>query len=107
MIQIICGGIGSGKTISAVRMIAQREFKAYTNFNTVNLESHRIKWKDIINKIAATTNKNGEVTKYDYTVNFKFWENAMNKEPADIYIDELQEFASSRRSISKANQTAS
>ena len=31
----------------------------------------------------------------------------MNKEPADIYIDELQEFASSRRSISKANQTAS
>jgi len=105
MIRIICGGIGSGKSISAIRMIKNRGNKAYTNFSTKKLDTIRMRWKDIINKKPLITNKQGEVTKWDMSVNYEYWRKELQKHPFDMYMDEVQEIVNSRSGQNKEVKT--
>lgn len=94
MIIIYIGGIGSGKTLSAVREIAISKNKAYTNFKlNNNIGYHRLKLSDIA--IYDEKIKN-------FNINWDFWEKA-RKENFSIYLDEVHNIISSRRSMSKMN----
>ena len=99
MIIIYVGGIGSGKTISAMKELATRPYKAYTNFKTFNINKplERLKWSQIYNKIPKEHYKDGRVKKWDYTMNYEYWRKQIKQEPFDIFIDEMQEMMHSRR----------
>lgn len=100
MIIVYTGGIGSGKTISAVKSIVKQNRFCYTNFALKNFKNyHRLEFKDLINY-----DDKGKAQ----TVNWEFWNNA-RKEHKDfsIYLDEIHNIISSRRSTSKLNVLAS
>lgn len=94
---IICifGGIGSGKTLTAVKTIVQSGDYCLTNFKLKHIKHHRIKYSDIIIK--------GE-KKEDWHVNWEFWDNIRkNNKNFSIYIDEIHNIIHSRNSMSKSN----
>lgn len=88
------GGIGSGKTLSAVKEIHNRNQFAITNFKTNFNNYHRIKIEDIIQ---YTDDK-----KKSAKVNWKFWEEVKSKHKSySIYLDEVHNLIHSRRSKQK------
>ena len=95
MIIILLGGIGSGKTLSAVKEIANNKQYAITNFRTNFKNSHRIKVTDIIKY---------SDDKKTVNVNWEFWENVKAKHPSySIFLDEIHNLIHSRKSMSKTN----
>ena len=105
MIYIIVGGVGSGKSLGACKTIIDRGCKAYTNFDMIGVKGyHRLKYSDIISSEVESVKKDGSPKKMKVDVNFKYWEKQMKgKEGFDIYVDELQSVANSRRSQSTEN----
>ena len=99
MIIILLGGIGSGKTLSAVKEITDNDQYALTNFNLKNMKNyHRIKVSNILKKYT------NEKDKPDFKVNWEFWEKVRKKHKNySIYLDEIHNIIHSRRSMSKVN----
>ena len=100
MIIIFLGGVGSGKTLSAVREIRRRNQFALTNFKLKNIkEYHRLKYENII--IPAEK-------KSDYSVNWKFWEKVRKSHKYfSIYLDEIHNIMDARASTSVDNRILS
>ena len=101
MIKLITGGIGSGKTITAIKEIVRRKIPTYVNFSSDAKYSHRLKVDDIIKKVTETNNKGKE--KELLKVNWDFWEKTRKKGMFDVYLDEVHNVLNSRRSMSKWN----
>lgn len=96
MIVLIVGGLGSGKTITAVREIIKNNIYAYTNIVLKNYKPwHRLMYKDILVY---------DEKKRAIGVNWDFWENVI-KERKDfsIIIDELHNIIHSRTFMKKEN----
>ncbi len=97
MIIIILGGIGSGKTLTAVKNIVDTRNFAFTNFRLKNLRGKykRIEYSDVINK--DEQNKKA-------VVNWGFWSDVKkNYKDYSIFLDEIHNIAHSRRSMSTTN----
>ncbi len=94
MIIIILGGIGSGKTLSAVKEIVDNKQFALTNFKLKNVENyHRLKISDILVK-----------DEKKYRVNWDFWEDIRKKHKNySIFLDEIHNIIHSRRSMTSVN----
>ncbi len=94
MIIIILGGIGSGKTLSAVKEIVDNDQFCLTNFKLKNVKNyHRMKISDILIK-----------DEKKYRVNWKFWEDMRKKHKRySIFLDEIHNIIHARRSMSSVN----
>ena len=95
---IICflGGIGSGKTLSVVKEIINKNQFVFTNFELKNLKNYRrIMYKDIFE----------EKEKGKFDVNWKFWNDfsESHKEGYSIVLDEVHNLIHSRRSMTGTN----
>jgi len=102
MIGIISGGIGSGKSLSAVRLIVKGKRKSLTNFKLKKIKSyHRLKWDDMIIKVEDEVKSTSRTTKYKEEINWGFWKKQNN---CSIYLDEMHNITDSRNSMSKKNQ---
>lgn len=105
MIIAISGGVGSGKSVTAVKYAVDsmnRNIPVLTNFELRKVSSNyiRLKKDDVItkvNEINEQTNK--PVIKK--VVNWEFWNNHRN---SDIFLDEVHNLISSRNSMSKDNR---
>lgn len=107
MIFAYVGGVGSGKTASLVKSIVQRKNRAYTNFAVKGATIERLKKSDIVKKLPAKQNAKGEITKYQYKVNYEFWQKKVKaKVKFDIYIDEIHNIIHARQAMSKFNVEA-
>lgn len=96
MICLLIGGIGEGKTLSAVKEIVSRKQKTFTNFELHNIKHERLRYEHLFTKEQQGKK---EVMK----LNFDFW-NKQNKIGGfDIYLDEFHNLMGSRRSMSKKN----
>jgi len=106
MIIIIAGGVGSGKTLTAVKhcYAESKTNKIYTNFKLTKIKNyHRLKWEDILTteKTKVGQLKNG-TPKHKETkkVNWEFWSKNKN---ADIFLDEVHNIVNSRKAMSNKN----
>ena len=99
MIKIIVGGVGSGKTITAVKHVINRKQKVFCNFELKNYPNHeRLKIEHIIKEI-ITENPRGKPT-IKYSVNWDFWKDLIKSGTKfDIYIDEAHNIINSRRGM--------
>ena len=99
MIITMSGGVGSGKTISAVRqsVVEARNNLVLTNFKIFNLKNYyRLKKGDVL---VEERNEKGKLEKYE--LNWDFWEAHKN---CDIFLDEVQNMFNSRNSMSRENK---
>lgn len=96
MIIVYVGGIGSGKSLSAVKSIVDSERFCFTNFSLKNTKNyHRLKFSDIL----VFDDK-----KKACGVNWEFWNKARkNHKHFSIFLDEIHNVVSSRRSSSRIN----
>jgi len=99
MIIILTGNIGSGKTLSAVKEIVDRQQRIFTNFEINGLKHTRLKYDHLF--------KEDEENKKKMKLNFSFWKTAISKGNFDIYLDEFHNVMNARRSMSKRNVLAS
>jgi hypothetical protein len=100
MIRIILGGIGSGKTLTAVMKMSESALPIFTNIQTASPNAIRLKHSMIMTDVQANPN-----TKHTRkAVNWDFWKQAIAKyQNFHIYIDELHNIMSARRSMSGNN----
>lgn len=110
MIRIYLGKLGSGKSISAIREIAndQSGRTNYTNIKNDLKNCIMIEGSDIIKKTLISTKKKRdgrieEIFKYEF--NLPFWQK--QKKPLNIIWDEIHLVANSRDSQSKLNKCMS
>lgn len=96
MIIIFTGGIGQGKTLSAVKEIVDRRNKSFTNFNLFNIEHQRLKTEHLFHTI-------GEGKDKSMKLNFDFWNEQAKQGGFDIYLDEFHNVMNARRAMSKKN----
>lgn len=85
----IVGGIGSGKTIIAVRQLVNRKQHSLTNFDVKLPYVERLKWDDLL----VMGDKGKAVG-----VNWDFWKERQLK-GFSIYLDEASALLSARRSM--------
>lgn len=98
MIITMSGGVGSGKTISAVRqaIIEAEDNLVITNFKIKKLKNYyRLKKGDILKDVS------GHPRKKEFVVNWEFWEKHKN---CDIFLDEVHNLINSRNSMSLENR---
>ena len=99
MIKLIIGGIGSGKSVTAVKEITDRNNPVFTNFNLRNPNVIRLKTEHIISETPDESGKN-----IKKKVNWMFWnEYVSDNGPFDIVIDEAHNVMHSRRAMSSWN----
>lgn len=102
MIIAIVGGIGSGKSLTAVKNIVCKNQFVFTNFELFKgIDYHRIKISDIIKQ----TDEKGTISPADM-INWDFWNEQMTKHKNfSIYLNEIHISAlGARRFASKTNQ---
>ena len=104
MIIAIIGGIGSGKTLTAIHNIVDKKGFCYTNFNLKGYSDyHRLKFEDIVR---YDTDEKGN--KHPSGVNWNFWNKARKAHRSfNIYLDEVQNVVNSRTSMSNVNKLMS
>ena len=98
MIITMAGGVGSGKTISAVRqaIMESKKNKVLTNFKIFKMKNYyRLKKGDVL------IDKSGDGKKKAYDVNWQFMEDHKH---CDIFLDEIHNLISSRNSMSVENR---
>ena len=99
MIVIISGGIGSGKSLTAVRYAARKSLKneVIANFTLKKVKYTKLKYGDVIE---VTKDEKGRDVK---KVNWDYWKQHKN---SDVLLDEAHGIKglSSRSSMSKSNQ---
>jgi len=97
MIIIISGGVGSGKSLTAVRCAVEesKNNRVITNFKLKNIKNYyRLKKEDVL------IDKSEDPKKKDIQVNWDFWEKTRN---VDIFLDELHNLINSRTAMKKEN----
>ena len=93
LIIAILGDVGSGKTLSAVKLMKERGNFTFTNIETKLKNTQRILRENIIKK-----------DKNSVAVNWDFWQEQVDKYKGfDIVLDEIHNIAHSRRAMSKEN----
>lgn len=97
MIICILGGVGSGKSLTLVKKVAESKNYPITNFKLKHIDYHRLKYSDIVKGKGK-----------DISVNWDFW-NSMKKlhDGFSIYLDEIPTFYNARAAMSKRNQVFS
>ena len=103
MIITIAGGIGSGKSLTAVKHVAEESKRniVFTNFKLKGIKYHRLKKEDIITEISDEKKSSDKKQVTKSVVNWDFW----NKyKGCDIFLDEVHNLINSRNSMSKQNQ---
>lgn len=99
MIYILIGGVGSGKSISMCREISMRKNICFANFRVKYKNWRFIDEKDMI---VPEHSKTGKISGYE--VNWSFFDDAKAKYGKyDIFLDEMHDIFSSRRSVSNRN----
>lgn len=98
MIILLVGGIGSGKSLSAIKEMVTRRQTTYTNFQVYNYPVQRLKRSDLF---VMEEGKDKEKPKMK--LNFQYWQEQTKKGGFDIYLDEFHNLMSARRSMSKKN----
>lgn len=95
MIVCFLGGIGSGKSLSLIKEIENRNQFLFTNFELKKYpEYHRIKFDDIFQ----------EKGEKQYDINWQFWNGmALKHKGYSIALDEVHNLIHSRRSMSAMN----
>lgn len=103
MIKLFIGGVGSGKSVSVIKEILDRNKKCFVNFSTKVKGCSRLEIDQIIKEEIVGYKKNGdEITKK--VVNWGYWNDLLEKgKEFDIYIDEAHNIMHSRRSMSSWN----
>ncbi len=96
MIIIIVGGIGEGKTLTAVHSLIHRRQNCFTNFDLYKVKHDRLKYEHLF----SIEEENG---KKKMKLNFDFWKAQTKKGGFDVYLDEFHNVMNSRRSMSKKN----
>jgi len=94
MLIAFVGGVGSGKTLSSAREVINNKKTAYCNFSVLSPYFKALKVSDLLLE-------EDDGRKSTFKVNWEFWENI--KGDIDIYIDEVHNLYSSRRSMSHEN----
>lgn len=100
MIKLIIGGIGSGKTLSVVKEIMDRNQNSFVNFSVKHKKAERLKISHLITEEKEISSR-GKVTSKK-AVNWEFWRQ-MSKENFDIYLDEVHNILHSRMAMHKFN----
>ncbi|OGF62699.1 MAG: hypothetical protein A2Y62_14300 [Candidatus Fischerbacteria bacterium RBG_13_37_8] len=97
MIILILGGIGSGKTLTAVKTIIDNSQYAYTNFPMQNYKNYkRLRISDII--IRAKDKKEKDC------INWAFWNKEIKEHKNySIYLDEISNIIHARTAMSRTN----
>ncbi len=106
MIIVISGGVGSGKTLTAVRHAVEesKSSQVLTNFTLKKIKNYyRLKKDDVIMEVVDEKKSTDRVTKYEKVVNWEFWEEQQGKGGCDIFLDELHNLISSRQAMKKEN----
>lgn len=88
---IIVGGIGSGKTLLAVRHMKERQKPCYANFSVKLPDVTRLRWDHLF-----TLDDKGKPE----AINWDFWRQ-VQLSGIDVYGDEWHNVQNSRRSMSK------
>lgn len=101
MIKLIIGGIGSGKSLSAVKEIVSRDCPVYCSFDVKSKNVIRLKVEHIIKTEIIGYKKDG-TPKKELKVNWDYWNEHID-EGFDIMIDEVHNILHSRRSMTKWN----
>ena len=102
MIRIIVGGtVGSGKSVTAIREIMNRQNMTYTNFNIKAGNIIRMRTDMIITSEIIKTKRDGSPIN-ELKVNWDYW-NKVKDEGFDIVLDEMHSIADSRMSMTKWN----
>lgn len=101
MINIISGGVGSGKSVTAVKHAVDeaKHNKILTNFRLKKISHYRLKKNDIIKRFHDKKRKI-----IDSKVNWDFWEKHRN---CDIFLDEVHNIINARNAMSKQNKLMS
>lgn len=109
MIRLFIGGVGSGKTISAVKEIISYngKFNVYTNIALKGKHKNvfPLKPEYIIKKVLKGEKKHRDgrtETVWDYELNMDFWK---DKQPLCVCIDEVHNILNARTFMSKKNRT--
>lgn len=97
MIKLILGGIGSGKTLSAIHFVMERKNPVYSNLDITHPNNRRLKVSDIC--IPDETDPKGRRLK----PNWDFWENVRSEGMFDVVIDEAHNIINSHRGGSHFN----
>ena len=95
MIKIFVGGVGQGKTVTAVKEILHRKETCFSNFNVKCPYMTRLKKEHIISYEEQEGKKKPKMC-----VNWKFWKDETEKGGFDVYIDEAHNIMNSRRAMS-------
>jgi hypothetical protein len=105
MLYAIVGDKGSGKTLTAVKLMLEQFDYVVTDIKLSDFpkgKAHQLLWSDIFTKMVVE-NKNGKFYEKP-CINWKFFENLRNtKKNYCICIDESHNIISSRRSMSNTN----
>lgn len=103
MIKIIVGGVGSGKTISAVKEILKTPHLVFSNIG-VNCQNHkRLMIEHIVHDVVIGQKQNGEPI-LKKQVNWDFWNDLIEKKQYfSIVIDEVHNILNARRAMSSWN----
>lgn len=99
------GGVGSGKSLCAVRELVKglNGLETYTNIETKGIPNvTKLKPEMIIKRDIISVNKQG-TPKFKMTVNSEFWKSL--PKGVNILIDEFHSLADSRRAMSNVNKT--
>lgn len=111
MIIIITGGIGSGKSLTAIKEIVDRKQMTFTNFKLNKIKdcpvsSIRLKYEHIF-KTDIQYGPRGKKT-VETGVNYAYWQQAKKRYNGfDIVLDEFHNVMNARRSMSKRNTALS
>ena len=101
MIKIIIGGIGSGKSVTAVKEIIDRNNTTFLNFPVQYKKAVRLKTDMIISSKIEKIRKDGTAIK-KLSVNYDFW-NTIKEDGFDIVLDEVHNIMHARMSMTKHN----
>lgn len=106
MIICICGGVGTGKSITAIHYLfsACKADGILTNFNVKNNKNvYRLKREDVIQE-QSTIPEGCKKPVTKKSVNWDFWAEHRN---CDVFLDEVHNLISSRNSMSTSNRVFS
>jgi hypothetical protein len=95
------GGVGEGKSNTAIADCVAKHSKLITNIEIYNHPSKFLTRKDFIKEVDDPDKKD----KKKYEVNYDFWEKLKKKEPNfDVVLDEIHQIVSSSDFFSKDNK---
>lgn len=99
---IIAGGIGSGKSLTAVKEIVTRDTISYSNFGLYGVDVKRLKYSHLFRDVKVDI---GNMKfKIKRIINYDYWNGVIKEYKGfDIVLDEFHNLMSSRRAMSKRN----